>query len=147
MLRGGLEDHQHIVQWLAEGEPELASLLVRRHIERTGSTLRRLLVSQPAPAEADGRKSVARRAQPSRTKTARSHAQADLALRTLPPRELAVLAQVAEGKSDDAIAAALDWPLVRVQRTLGSVFRTLGLTENTGVDRRVTAALMYLRAR
>lgn len=40
----------------------------------------------------------------------------DSSLQTLPSRELAVLAAVAEGKSDAAIAATLDWPLYRVER-------------------------------
>ena len=68
-------------------------------------------------------------------------------LRELAPRDLAVLAQIAEGKSDAAIASALEWPLVRVERSLENVYGALGLADQREVDRRVVAALMYLRER
>jgi DNA-binding NarL/FixJ family response regulator len=58
---------------------------------------------------------------------------------------VAVLAGVAEGKSDTAIAATLFWPLYRVERTLETVFTKLGLTDPADVDPRVAAALIYLR--
>lgn len=150
MLRGGLEDHQQIVHWLAEGETELASILVRRHVERTGSTLRRILVSQLAPDEAagprgrNGRVAVALEKAPS-SNSRPKRAERQSPLRALNTRELAALSALAQGKSDAAISAALEWPLFRVQRTLESIFDKLGLADSGDVDRRVVAALIYLR--
>ena len=65
-------------------------------------------------------------------------------LSDLTPREGEVLADVAEGKNNAAIAASLHLTEGAVEKHISSIFSKLGLTEEQAVHRRVKATLIYL---
>lgn len=67
-------------------------------------------------------------------------------LHTLTPREREVLAEMAQGKNNGAIARALFLTERAVEKHINSIFSKLGLTEEVDVHRRVMATLMYLGA-
>ena len=62
----------------------------------------------------------------------------------LTTREREVLAAIAEGKSNAAIAELLVVSQRAVEKHINSVFSKLGLSSDTEVHRRVAAVLMYL---
>jgi DNA-binding NarL/FixJ family response regulator len=66
------------------------------------------------------------------------------ALSELTPREGEVLAAVAEGKNNDAIARTLHLTAGAVEKHISSIFSKLGLTEEASIHRRVKAALIFL---
>ncbi|HEV2036036.1 MAG TPA: response regulator transcription factor [Candidatus Dormibacteraeota bacterium] len=66
------------------------------------------------------------------------------AISDLTPREGEVLAAVAEGKNNAAIAESLHLSDGAVEKHISSIFSKLGLSEETAVHRRVKAALIYL---
>jgi DNA-binding NarL/FixJ family response regulator len=59
-------------------------------------------------------------------------------------RELEVLGEMAQGKSNAAIAATLVLSERAVEKHTSSIFAKLGLTEEPDVNRRVKAVLLYL---
>jgi DNA-binding NarL/FixJ family response regulator len=63
----------------------------------------------------------------------------------LTPRELEVLGEMAQGKSNAAIAASLFLSERAIEKHSNSIFSKLGLTEEPDVNRRVKAVLLYLR--
>jgi DNA-binding NarL/FixJ family response regulator len=63
----------------------------------------------------------------------------------LSPREREVLAHLAEGKSNQGIAAALVVTSAAVEKHVTSIFQKLGLDASPTEHRRVHAALRYLR--
>jgi DNA-binding NarL/FixJ family response regulator len=65
-------------------------------------------------------------------------------LDTLTPRESEILAMIAEGRSNSAIAAELLITKRGVERHISSVFSKLELGESEDISRRVKAALLYL---
>jgi DNA-binding NarL/FixJ family response regulator len=65
-------------------------------------------------------------------------------LRRLSPRELDVLSHMAQGRSNEAIAAALFISVRVVEKHISAIFAKLGLTEEGDVHRRVKAVLIYL---
>jgi DNA-binding NarL/FixJ family response regulator len=65
-------------------------------------------------------------------------------LSDLTPREGEVLADVAEGKNNAAIAASLHLTEGAVEKHISSIFSKLGLTEEEAIHRRVKATLIYL---
>jgi len=65
-------------------------------------------------------------------------------LAALTPRELEMLAEMAQGKSNAAIAAALFVTERAVEKHTNSIFAKLGLSEEKDVNRRVKAVLLYL---
>ncbi len=67
-------------------------------------------------------------------------------LRELTPREREVLAEVAQGKNNAAIASGLHLTERAVEKHINSIFSKLGLSEEQTVHRRVKAALIYLAA-
>ena len=69
---------------------------------------------------------------------------ADSPLRHLTPRELEVLAEIASGKNNAAIAEALVLSGRAVEKHINSIFSKLGLSEETAVHRRVAAVLLFL---
>ena len=73
----------------------------------------------------------------------RAH-DAQLGLASLTSRELDILAVMAQGKSNSAIAAALFVTERAVEKHTNSIFAKLNLTEERDVNRRVKAVLMYL---
>lgn len=79
------------------------------------------------------------------TLVGRRQRQADSALRSLTPRELDVLREMARGKANPGIAATLVLSESAVEKHVGSIFAKLGLQQEATTDRRVTAVLTYLR--
>ena len=65
-------------------------------------------------------------------------------LRDLTPREREVLAQIAEGKSNGAIAESLVLTKRAVEKHVNSIFTKLGLADAEDVSKRVKAALLFL---
>jgi len=65
-------------------------------------------------------------------------------LRDLTVRESEVLSQMAQGKNNAAIAAALVLSERAVEKHINSLFSKLGLTEERDVSRRVKAVLLFL---
>src|SRR2546421_11562207 len=68
----------------------------------------------------------------------------DSPLRDLTPRENEVLAAMAEGKNNAAIAGGLFLTERAVEKHINSIFSKLGLAEEKDVHRRVKAALLSL---
>jgi DNA-binding NarL/FixJ family response regulator len=71
--------------------------------------------------------------------------QAESPLRLLSPREVDVLREMAEGKSNSSIAADLHLSESSVEKYVNTIFSKLGLTEERLLSRRVAAVLAYLR--
>jgi len=63
---------------------------------------------------------------------------------SLTARESQILAEMAQGKSNSAIAAAVAVSERAVEKHTNSIFAKLGLTEEKDVNRRVKAVLVYL---
>jgi len=68
-------------------------------------------------------------------------------LNRLTPREHEVLAEVASGKSNAAIARSLVITKRAVERHISAIFAKLDLPDEQEASRRVTATLLYLSAR
>ena len=68
----------------------------------------------------------------------------DSELTRLTPRELEILALIAEGRSNGAIATTLEITKRAVERHINAIFLKLDLGEAEDVSRRVKAALVYL---
>ena len=62
----------------------------------------------------------------------------------LTPREREVISEMAEGKSNAAIAGSLYLSERAVEKHINSIFSKLHLTEEPDVNRRVKAVLLYL---
>ncbi len=69
------------------------------------------------------------------------------ALDQLTPREREVLSEIAQGKSNAAVAKSLFLSVRAVEKHINSLFSKLGLTEEADVHRRVKAVLLYLSDR
>ncbi|WP_433414043.1 response regulator transcription factor [Microtetraspora malaysiensis] len=67
-------------------------------------------------------------------------------LGTLTPRERDVLAMMAEGRSNNAIAKALFLSSGSVEKHVTQIFTKLGLSPSESDHRRVLAVLRYLQA-
>jgi DNA-binding NarL/FixJ family response regulator len=66
------------------------------------------------------------------------------ALNELTSRETEVLAEIAQGKSNSAIAESLFLTKRAVEKHINSIFLKLGLADTEDVSKRVKAALMFL---
>ena len=75
---------------------------------------------------------------------AASRRRADSRFDTLTPREQEIVALVAEGLSNAAIAERIVITKRAVERHINSIFSKLGLAESESFSRRVKAALLYL---
>ena len=64
----------------------------------------------------------------------------------LTPREREILGEMAQGKSNAAIAATLFLSERAVEKHINSIFSKLHLTEEPDINRRVKAVLVYLSA-
>lgn len=67
------------------------------------------------------------------------------ALRDLTRRELEVLREMAQGKTNPAIGASLHLSESAVEKYISSIFSKLGLTDVSSLHRRVGAVLAFLR--
>ena len=65
-------------------------------------------------------------------------------LRQLTPRELETLEQIAQGKSNEAIAESLFLTKRAVEKHINAIFMKLHLNDSPSVSSRVKAALMFL---
>lgn len=72
--------------------------------------------------------------------------QAESPLRLLSEREVEVLREMAEGKSNASIASGLHLSESSVEKYVNTIFSKLGLSEERLLSRRVAAVLAYLRA-
>lgn len=63
----------------------------------------------------------------------------------LTPRELEVLREMAQGKTNTAVASTLSLSESAIEKHVNAIFSKLGLAEEPHVNRRVTAVLTYLR--
>jgi DNA-binding NarL/FixJ family response regulator len=77
---------------------------------------------------------------------ARKTGEPSSALRGLTERELEVLAELATGRSNAAVAKTLYMSERAVEKHVGSVFQKLGLANEADTNRRVMAVLAYLEA-
>ncbi len=68
-------------------------------------------------------------------------------LQRLTPREREILGEMAQGKSNAAIAGTLVLSTRAVEKHTNSIFSKLGLSEEVDVNRRVKAVLLYLADR
>ena len=68
----------------------------------------------------------------------------DSPINQLTPRERDVLREMAEGKNNAAIAAAIFLTERSVEKVIHSIFLKLGLTWETSIHRRVKAVVIYL---
>jgi DNA-binding NarL/FixJ family response regulator len=66
-------------------------------------------------------------------------------LHALTRRELEVLAKMAEGRTNPAIAKTLFMSESTVEKHVSAIFSKLNLSEETEIDRRVAAVLAFLR--
>ena len=66
-------------------------------------------------------------------------------LSVLTPRELDVLTGIARGLTNPSVAAEIHISVKAVEANVTSIFRKLRLEHASGIDRRVTAALIFLR--
>jgi len=73
--------------------------------------------------------------------------QAHSPLADLTPRETDVLREMAQGKTNAAVAAALSVSESAVEKYANAIFSKLGLTEEPQVHRRVAAVITFLRAK
>jgi DNA-binding NarL/FixJ family response regulator len=71
----------------------------------------------------------------------------DSPLDRLTPREREVLAEMAQGRNNASVAAALGLSERAVEKHINSVFSKLDLSEEPDVHRRVKAVLLYLAGR
>jgi DNA-binding NarL/FixJ family response regulator len=67
-------------------------------------------------------------------------------LRSLTPRELEVLGEMAQGRNNAAVATSLVLSERAVEKHINSIFFKLGLSEEPDVHRRVKAVLLFLAA-
>ena len=68
----------------------------------------------------------------------------DSPIASLTPRELEVLAEIASGRNNAAVAEALSVSAHAVEKHTNAIFAKLGLSEDDSVNRRVKAVLLYL---
>jgi DNA-binding NarL/FixJ family response regulator len=68
----------------------------------------------------------------------------DSPLAALTPRELETLAEIAQGKSNEAIAESLVLTKRAVEKHINAIFMKLGLARSRDVSSRVKAALLFL---
>lgn len=75
----------------------------------------------------------------------RRSAESASPLRDLTPRELEVLREMAQGKSNAAVAASLSLSESSVEKYTNVIFSKLGLGEEPALHRRVAAVIAFLR--
>ncbi len=77
----------------------------------------------------------------------RAHRGRQSGVDSLSPRELDVLGEMAQGKSNGAIATSVTLTERAVEKHANSIFAKLGLSAERDINRRVTAVLLYLDRR
>jgi DNA-binding NarL/FixJ family response regulator len=126
---------EFVLRLLDEGSSGRAYLL-KEHIHHKGQLLDAVRAVRNSDSYIDPK--LVETLVEGRTRAARSP------LLELTPRELETLAQIAEGKSNEAIARSLFLTKRAVEKHINSIFMKLNLAEAPDVSRRVKAALMFL---
>ncbi len=120
LLAGGSEGRGYLLKERVSDAGQLVSAV--REVARGGSVIDPKLVDALVGASATQRSPVAE----------------------LTPREVEVLAEMAQGKNNAAIAESLVLTERAVEKHVGSIFAKLGLKWEESVHRRVKAVLIYL---
>ena len=121
LLEDGSASRAYLLKERVAGADELAQAI--RVVAGGGSVIDPLVVDELVAARARRRSS-------------------DLSFLT--PRESEILAEMAQGKSNSAIAEALGVSERAVEKHSNSIFSKLGLSEERDANRRVKAVLVYL---
>jgi DNA-binding NarL/FixJ family response regulator len=121
LLRGGAS---RVAYLLDENVPNIQSVVATLHELRAGQTVL-------TPSIVDGL----------------VRGRGGVMIEDVSAREVDVLEQLAKGLSNRGIAETLHVSVKTVEKHVSSIFRKLGLEEATAIDRRVTAAQVYLRAK
>jgi DNA-binding NarL/FixJ family response regulator len=121
LLKGGAAGRAYLLKERVSDMDQLVRAI--REVVRGGSVI------DPAVVEA----LVASRA-----------AAKDSPMKELTPRETEVLSQVAQGRNNAGIAAALSLTDRAVEKHINAIFSKLGLSEQPDTHRRVKATLLYL---
>ncbi len=121
LLEDGSAGRAYLLKERVAGANELAQAI--RVVASGGSVIDPLVVDELVAARATRRSSD---------------------LSWLTPRETEILAEMAQGKSNAAIAEALGISERAVEKHSNAIFSKLGLTEERDANRRVKAVLVYL---
>ena len=121
LLEDGSAGRAYLLKERVAGVDELASAI--RTVANGGSVIDPLVIDELV-------------------KSRSSRKTSDLAWLT--PRESEILAEMAQGKSNAAIATTLGVSERAVEKHTNSIFSKLGLTEEKDVNRRVKAVLVFL---
>jgi DNA-binding NarL/FixJ family response regulator len=121
LLEAGSAGRAYLLKERVAGADELAQAI--RVVAGGGSVIDPLVVDELVRARASRRTS-------------------DLSFLT--PRESEILAEMAQGKSNNAIADALSVSERAVEKHSNAIFSKLGLSEERDANRRVKAVLVYL---
>ncbi|MGN6331411.1 MAG: response regulator transcription factor [Motilibacteraceae bacterium] len=121
LLEGGAEGRAYLLKERVAGADELAAAV--RTVAAGGSVIDPTVVERLVSANRASERS---------------------ALSFLTPRELEVLGEMAQGKSNAAIAASLFLSERAIEKHTNSIFAKLHLREEPDVNRRVAAVLVYL---
>jgi DNA-binding NarL/FixJ family response regulator len=121
LLEEGSAGRAYLLKERVAGANELAQAI--RTVASGGSTIDPLVVDELVEARRKRKKSD---------------------LSWLTPRELEILGEMAQGKSNVAIASTLKVSERAVEKHTNSIFAKLGLTEERDVNRRVKAVLLFL---
>jgi len=148
-----------VAQWLREAHPRVGVVLLSQYAEpgyanallEGGSAGRAYLlkerISDPRQL-ADAVRAVSRGSSiidPAVVEVlVRASRRTDSPLAGLTARELEVLDQIAQGKSNAAVASALFLTERAVEKHINALFAKLGLTTEPDVNRRVKAVLLHL---
>src|ERR1039457_2207 len=123
LLQDGSAGRAYLLKERVAGANELAQAI--RVVAGGGSVIDPLVVDELVRARSRHRKSD---------------------LEWLTPRESEILAEMAQGKSNGAIAETLGVSERAVEKHSNAIFSKLGLSEERDVNRRVKAVLVYLSA-
>jgi len=121
LLETGSAGRAYLLKEQVAGADELAQAI--RTVAQSGSMIDPLIVDELIEAKSSRRKSD---------------------LSWLTPRESEILGEMAQGKSNAAIASSLQVSERAVEKHTNSIFSKLGLSEERDVNRRVKAVLVYL---
>jgi len=121
LLEQGSAGRAYLLKERVAGAGELADAI--RAVARGGSVIDPLVVDELVTARARSRRSD---------------------ISWLTPRELEILGEMAQGKSNAAIAEALSVSERAVEKHTNAIFSKLGLSEEKDTNRRVKAVLVYL---
>jgi DNA-binding NarL/FixJ family response regulator len=155
----GTDEGIRAARWLREHHPDIGVVVLSQHVEpeyatalfEAGSEGRAYLLKErvgDVGELTDAIRAVHRggTAVDPKVVEALMVARSGSVLDRLTTREREVLAEIAKGKNNPAIAGALHLSAGAVEKHIGSIFAKLGLTEEEEIHRRVRAVLLFLEA-